>query len=124
MPDTIKSLKKSNQDLKKQLEAALRGLKSLQERVSAQRTGSSRANGSPSCNLSLEAEKSLDFLGKEYDDLHNSDTKTKSELSRIDSELTKLHDKFEELEKALEDKITNHACLIMAGAVITVRTYR
>ena len=42
MPDTIKSLKKSNQDLKKQLKAALRDLKSLQERVSAQeRTGGS-----------------------------------------------------------------------------------
>ena len=30
MPDSIKSLKKSNQELKKQLEAAIRDLKSLQ----------------------------------------------------------------------------------------------
>ena len=71
MPDSVKSLKKCNQELKKQLEAARGDLKSLQDRVFAQeRVDSSNANGGPSCNLTVEAEKSLEFLGKEYDDLH------------------------------------------------------
>ena len=104
MPDNIKSLKKCNQELKKQLEAARGDLKSLQDRVFAQeRVDSSNANGGPSCNLTVEAEKSLQFLGQEYDDLHNSEMETKAELSRIGSELTKLYDKFEELDKALEE---------------------
>ena len=75
-------------------------LKRLEEKVRAQEVSS--ANGS-TCNLNVEAEKSLEFLGNEYDDLHNSDVETKTELARTGSELIKLANKLEEVDKAGEE---------------------
>ena len=75
-------------------------LKRLEEKVRAQEVSS--ANGS-TCNLNVEAEKSLEFLGNEYDDLHNSDFETKTELARTGSELIKLATKLEEVDKAGEE---------------------
>lgn len=51
----------------------------------------------------MEAEKSLELLGDEYDVLHNSEVETKTELALIGSQLTKLQTKPEEVDKVLEE---------------------
>ena len=86
MPDTVKSLRKSNNDLKRQLEAAKRDFKKLEDRFQAHEAVRCEEyqNGGASCSLNIEVQKSLDFLGKEYDDLSNSDADTKREFAELD----------------------------------------
>ena len=75
-------------------------LKRLEEKIRAQEVSSD--NGC-TYNLNVEAEKSLEFLGNEYDDLHNSDFETKTELARTGSELIKLATRLKEVDKAGEE---------------------
>ena len=71
MPDTVKSLRKSNNNLKRQLEAAKRDFKKLEDRSQAHEAVRCEEdqNDGASCSLNVEVKKSLDFFGKEYDDL-------------------------------------------------------
>ena len=78
MPESVTSLKKSNRELKKQLNEAKQDLKKLEKRVSVQeRLANSTVTGEASAAiLNIEAEKSLEFLSHEYDD-------SRVELERI-----------------------------------------
>ena len=53
--------------------------------------------------MNVEAEKSLELLGDEYDVLYNSEVETKTELALIGSQLTKLRTKPEEVDKVLQE---------------------
>ena len=66
MPDTVKSLRKSNKDLKRQLEAAKHDFKKLEDRFQAHEPVPCEEDqsGGASCSLNVEVEKGLDFLGK------------------------------------------------------------
>ena len=101
MPDSLQSLRKSNRDLKKQLDEAKQDLKRLEENFSAHEEEAEHGNGAAS--LSAEAEKSFDFLGKEYDDLPISDSKNKRELSRISNCLDKIDERLGQLETTIEN---------------------
>ena len=105
MPDTVKSLRKSNDDLKRQLEAAKRDFKKLADRFQAHEAVryEEDQNDSASCSLNVEVEKSLDFLGKEYDDLSNSDADTKRELCRIEAKLDEIGVRLEEMAGILDE---------------------
>ena len=65
--------------MKRQLEAVKRDFKKLEDRFQVHEAVRYEEdhNGGASCSLNVEVEKSLDFLGKEYDDLGNSDADTK-----------------------------------------------
>ena len=78
MPESVTSLKKSNRELKKQLNEAKQDLKKLEKRVSEQeRLANSTVTGEDSAAiLNIEAEKSLEFLSHEFDD-------SRVELERI-----------------------------------------
>ena len=105
MPDTVKSLRKSNNDFKRQLEAAKRDFKKLEDRFQAHEAVRCEEdqNGGASCSLNVEVEKSLDFLGKEYDDLSNSDADTKRELCRIGTKLDEIGVRLEEMAGILDE---------------------
>ena len=60
--DQMKSLKKSNDSLKKQLENARKDIKRLEERVDVQEHASKEHNGGPSREVQLETERSLSWL--------------------------------------------------------------
>ena len=105
MPDTVKSLRKSNNDLKRQLEAAKHDFKKLEDRFQAHEAGRCEEdqNGGASCSLNVEVEKGLDFLGKEYHDLSNSDADTKRELCRIGTKLDEIGVRLEEMAGILDE---------------------
>lgn len=105
MPDTVKSLRKSNNDLKRQLDAAKRDLQKLENRFQAHEAARCEQDqhGGASCSLNVEAEKSLDFLGKEYDDLSNSDADTKRELCRIGAKLDEIDVRLGEMGGILDE---------------------
>ena len=69
MPDSVKSLKKSNGELKKQLEEAKKELKKLEQRVTDQKCIVRNVNSESSASVILnrEAEASLDFVSQEFD---------------------------------------------------------
>ena len=67
--DTIKSLKKQNDDLKGQVDSLKGKIIKLQEEVSSNRTTLTKSN----CTTPhKETEKSLEYLSNEYDDQQNS----------------------------------------------------
>ena len=105
MPDTVKSLRKSNNDLKRQLEAAKCDFKKLEDRFQAHEAVryEEDQNGRTSCSLNVEVENSLEFLGKEYDDLSNSDADTKRELCRIEAKLDEIGVRLEEMASILDE---------------------
>ena len=74
--DQMKSLKKSNDSLKKQLENARKDIKRLEERVEVQEHASKEHNGGPSREVQLETERSLSWL-------HESESDIQSELRAI-----------------------------------------
>ena len=61
-PDQMKSLKKNNDNLKKQLENARKDIKRLEERVEVQEHASKEYNSGPSREVQLETERSLSCL--------------------------------------------------------------
>ena len=105
MPDTVKSLRKSNNDLKRQLEAAKRDFKKLEDKFQAHEAVRCEEdqNDGASCSLNVEVDKSLDFLGKEYDHLSNSDNDTKRELYRIGAKLDEIGVRLEDMAGILDE---------------------
>ena len=67
MPPKINALQKSNNELKKQLEEARRDLKKLERRISDQESLSVESVNGAAYSLNEEAERSLEFMGQEYD---------------------------------------------------------
>ena len=61
-PDQMKSLKKSNDSLKKQLENARKDIKRLEERVEVKEHASKEYNGGSYRKVQLETERSLSWL--------------------------------------------------------------
>ena len=103
-PGTIKALEKGNEELKRELEETKKHLKSLEVRLEESSSQNGQNGGPcPARETLVEAEKSLVFLGEEYDDLNRSEQATRRELSDIDQRLNVMDKKLNELEKTLED---------------------
>lgn len=92
----MKSLKKSNDSLKKQLENARKDIKRLEERVEVQEHASKEHNGGPSREVQLETERSLSWL-------HESESDIQSELRAIRKRLDDIEEGLGELEGAVEE---------------------
>ena len=95
-PDHMKSLKKSNDSLKKQLENARKDIKRLEERVVVQEHASKEYNGGPSREVQLETERSLSWL-------HESESDIQSELRAIRKRLDDIEEGLGKLEGAVEE---------------------
>ena len=92
--DQMKSLRKSNDSLKKQLENARKDIKRLEERVDVQEHASKEHNGGPSREVQLEAERSLSWL-------HESKSDIQSELRAILKRLDDIEEGLGEREGAV-----------------------
>ena len=95
-PDQMKSLKKSNDNLKKQLETARKDIKRLEDRVEVQEHVSKEQNGGSSCDVQLETERSLNWL-------HESESDIQSELRAIRKRLDDIEEGLGELEGVVEE---------------------
>ena len=71
-PDQMKSLKKSNDNLKKQLENARKDIKRLEDRVEVQEHASKEQNGGSSREVQLETERSLNWLHESESDIQRA----------------------------------------------------
>jgi hypothetical protein len=70
MPETIKSLKIENDSLKSQIVSLAKDFKPFQEAMDKKLAMLPRVSNDKTVNLSdSEAERSLNFLGKQFDDL-------------------------------------------------------
>lgn len=96
MPPKINSLQKSNDELKKQLEEARQDLKKLEQRISDQERSRSESVSGAAFSLNEEAERSLEFIGQEYDN-------TKLELGRIGKTLSNIAGRLDVMEKIVEE---------------------
>ena len=76
LSDQMKSLRKRNHILKKQLENARKDINRLEHRVEVQEYASKEHNGGPSREVQLETERSLTWL-------HESQSDIRSELRAI-----------------------------------------
>ena len=92
----MKSLKKSNNSLKKQLENARKDIKRLEKRVEVQEHASKEYNGGSSREVQLETERSLSWL-------HESKSDIQSELRAIRKRLDDIEEGLGELEGAVEE---------------------
>lgn len=92
----VKALKKSNNDLKRQLEDARRDIQKLQYRVEEQEHVSHVANGGPSRDSQIETEKSLTWL-------HETESEMRKELNGISKRLDDIEQRLEELDSAMEE---------------------
>ena len=94
--DQMKSLRKSNDSLKKQLENARKDIKRLEETVEDQEHASKEHNGGPSREVQLETERSLSWLPESESDIQ-------SELRAIRKRLDDIEEGLGELEGAVEE---------------------
>ncbi|CAH3146028.1 unnamed protein product [Pocillopora meandrina] len=91
----VKSLRKSNEDLKRMLDSARRDIKSLEERVGAQElVVREEANGGREAQL--ETERSLEWL-------HDPDSSFQSELHGIRKRLDDIEENLGKLEIAVNE---------------------
>ena len=93
--DQLKSLRKSNDSLKKQLENARKDIKRLEWRVEVQEHASKEHNGGPSRKVQLETKRSLSWL-------HMSKSNIQSKLRAIHKSLDNIEEGLGELEGAVE----------------------
>lgn len=94
--DTIKSLKKQNDDLKGQVDYLKEEIMKLQE----VRTTLTKSN----CTTpDKETEKSLEYLSNEYDDQKRLNLSTKQQISRLSTRFTEIATKVDSLSIAIDE---------------------
>ena len=100
--DTIKSLRKRNDDLKAQIECLMKDFKKLEDNVK-QSEARSAEQMSPPSTVEKETIKSLEYLGNEYDDLNSFRTSARKQISQLESRTTEIATNVENLSKAIDD---------------------
>ena len=105
MPDSVKSLEKSNGELKRQLEQAKKELKKLEQRVTDQVCIARNVNseGSATAILNREAEASLEFVGQEFEGTKRQLERIRESLANIEKRLTNFEERLLNLESTLDD---------------------
>ena len=98
--DTIKSLKKQNDDLKGQVDSLKGEMIKLQEDVCSNRTTLTKSNYT---TPDKETQKSLEYLSNEYDDQKRFNTSTNQQISRLSTRLTELATKVDSLSIAIDE---------------------
>lgn len=100
--DTIKSLKKENDELRVEIESIKNDFKKLVQHVKSSET--KNTTNAAMASFNKESVKSLEYLSNEYDDLHRF---------ALESRLTVLAEKVENLSKSILTKPSNTATHIM-----------
>ena len=102
MPNTsVNHLKKENDKLKDEIAALKKNFGDLQQLVE-RHDESSASNGGHTCSLSAETSTSLEFYGKSYDDLKESQAVAVERLNELWSRLDALATRVEEMSNTLE----------------------
>ena len=98
--DTIKSLKKENDELKAETECIRKDFKKLEQdaKISEARSTQNYDSGSTPDKETL---KSLEYLSNEYDDVRRSQSSAKQRFSKFESRLNDLEEKVEGLSKSI-----------------------
>ena len=98
--DTIKSLKKQNDELKAEIECIRKDFKKLEQdaKISEARSTQNDDSGSTPDKETL---KSLEYLSNEYDDVRRSQSSAKQRFSKFESRLNDLEEKVEGLSKSI-----------------------
>ena len=98
--DTIKSLKKQNDELKAEIECIRKDFKKLEQdaKISEARSTQNDDSGSTPDKETL---KSLEYLSNEYDDVRRSQSSAKQRFSKFESRLNVLEEKVEGLSKSI-----------------------
>ena len=99
--DTIQSVRKENDELKKQLEEITKELK-VEIRVGAAE-GLNKQEGKGGRDELQERYKAIDWLSQEYDDLNESRSTTKEELLRINKRLFEITKGVNDMSNAIDE---------------------
>ena len=95
--DTIKSLKKENDDLKAQTESIMEELKKAKDLVNSK-------EGDHICSTSnKETLKSVEYLSKEYDDQKRFTQAVKQQISRLETRVTEIAVKLDSLSNSIDE---------------------
>ena len=102
MPNTsLNHLKKENDKLKDEIAALKKNFGDLQQLLE-RHDELSPSNGGHTCSLDAETSTSLEFYGKSYDDLKESQTVADRRLNELWSRLDALATRVEEMSNTLE----------------------
>lgn len=101
--DTIKSLRKQNDGLKAQIESLMKEFKKLEEEVNSKGTRDTSRGDHTCLTPDKETQKSLEYLGNEYDELNRFSNTARQQISRLETRLTELADKVENLSKSIDE---------------------
>ena len=102
MPDTVKSLKLENEELKTQVNMLRKEFKNLEatlERCIAQPEDTKNVHSS----ISNETSKSLDFLSNDYDELSSFHCEAKNEFVQLNKRLDNLTTRVDEIGEAIDN---------------------
>ena len=98
--DTIKSLRKQNDELKDEIANLREDFKKFEDTVKIKETN----HDDQKCKApSEETQKSLNYLGDEYDDLKRSSKMAKQQMSRLETRLTEISAKVEHLSTSIDE---------------------
>ena len=102
MPDNVASLRRENNALKVQLNTLSEEVAKLKELLTQQ--CSSDANGDhDNAPTSEETAQSLQFISKQYDDLHRFQKAAKEELHRLNSRLAQVESKLDAIANSIDE---------------------
>ena len=98
--DTIKSLRKRNDNLKNEIDILREEFKKVEEAVASREN----SHDIQKCQSpSIETQKSLEFLGDEYDDLNRFCQGANQQISRLDTRLTEIAEKVELISNSIDE---------------------
>jgi predicted nucleic acid-binding Zn-ribbon protein len=98
--DTIKSLRKQNDDLKNEIDTLRDEFRKFEDSVASK----GNSHDAQKCQTpSVETQKSLDYLGNEYDDLNRFSKTAKQQISRLESRLAEIADKVELVSNSIDE---------------------
>ena len=96
MPDSVTNLKRENNALKAQLSTMTDEIAKLKDMIQQHGSGTTPASEGDSI-------QSVEFLSKEYDDLHRFRTMAKDELHRLNAKLAELKVKVDAIGNAIDE---------------------
>lgn len=105
MPETIKSLKKENDDLKIQIESLQKNFEKLQNMIESNMNSKSSKQNDQNSSSQTQLhgfQNSLEFLSDKYDTLNAFEMEMKNELKKLNSRLTEITNKVNQVGDALE----------------------
>ena len=102
MPDTVKSLKLENEELKTQVNMLRKEFKNLEATLD-RRIAQSNDTKDVHSSISNETSKSLDFLSNGYDELSSFRCEAKNEFAQLNKKLDNLTTRVDEIGKAIDN---------------------